>query len=247
MSHNPKDRCTNCGGTGHSRSDCPWPKPGDEAATKKRPPVFRGWRAYAQIMRALRHPATTKGLAERLGCSYLGLLINVRRMAELGLVREMAWQRARGNWEAVWCADDKPRTPHPTKGAPKIEPVKAYRRRSEMLAFSHVVSCLREGVTLRVMEDRTGCCYNNLARLMRFSESIGFARVSAWEVREDGCGAPSAVWSLGAGKRAPRPQTMTRQEIDRRNQAKRKAKAQMQALLAATAGAARDLQGASAC
>lgn len=32
MSHNPTDQCTNCGGFGHTRSECPWPRPGEEAA-----------------------------------------------------------------------------------------------------------------------------------------------------------------------------------------------------------------------
>lgn len=33
MSHNPTDRCTRCGGTGHSLSECKWPKPGVKPGT----------------------------------------------------------------------------------------------------------------------------------------------------------------------------------------------------------------------
>ena len=47
MSHNPDDFCTNCGGTGHSRSECPWPRPGEEAARARLaaggPACMGGW------------------------------------------------------------------------------------------------------------------------------------------------------------------------------------------------------------
>lgn len=221
--------CKSCGKDGHQAKDCPGEK-------RRKTPVFRGWKAYASIIHELRTPQTVKQLAERLECAYLGLAINVRRMGELGLIREREWTLKGGNWTAIWCSDCGIPAPHPIRGERKRTAVLAYRRRADMVAFVHIMQCLREGTTLMVMEERTGCGYNNLRKLVQFCEEIGFARVSGWEQREDGAGRPAAVWSLGSRPRAPRPPTLSRQEIDRKHNQKRTARARMERMLAATAG-----------
>lgn len=199
-------------------------------------------------MRSLRVPATAPQLAERLGCDYNGLQKNMRRMGELGLIRERGWVMSGQNWTAVWASDGKAPMPKPGRDGQPRSGVKRYRLKPELIAFAGIVRCLREGATVRAMEASTGCGYNNIAALMRFCEQIGFARVIEWETRDDGAGRRAAVWGLGSGQRPKLPPVMTRKEIDARNHAKKKARAQMLTLLAATAcgSPARAFEGAEA-
>lgn len=195
--------------------------------------AIRSWAGYATLLRALQvEPRTAPQLAVDLSANKGGVQILLGRMCDLGLIHEAGWVQLapRARMVPVWAFGKVGRVPYPTTGRlPNRKPM-AYRHRPHLIAFATIVRALAtEPATALRLAEVTGCERNHLARLLLHCERIGFARVAAWEVRENGSGAPAAIWALSSGvrPRAPRPPTLTRKEIDARNWAKKAARRDM--------------------
>ena len=208
-----------------------------------KPLTIRGWAGYATVLRELqRRPSTTLEIAQHLGCCYHGLGIILGRMCDLGLVHEREWVAGaskKSPKSALWACGDGERAPKPSTGKLAVREPKQYRHRPELISFASIIRSLRtDNLTSAELAEVTGCTVGPIGRLMRHGQAIGLFRVAAWVPRETGNGKPSMCWGLGSGKSAPRPATLSRQEIDTRHWARRKAKAEQMVLIKALAGVA---------
>lgn len=191
--------------------------------------AIRSWAGYATVLRALQvEPRTTAQLAVDLSAAHGGLQILLGRMCDLGLVHECDWVQLtpRAQRVPVWAFGKVGRVPYPTTGKLPVRNPKGYRNRPALIAFACIVrSLVSAPSTALAISESTGCERNQLYKLLLHCERIGFARVAAWEVRDDCNGRPSAVWALSNGvrPRAPRPATLTRKEIYARSWARKAA------------------------
>ncbi len=167
------------------------------------------------------------------------------RMAQLGLLDVTGWVREPGGKGFL--------SPVFAGGSGRIEPYPGYARapeagrkrrdppgsrvlsnRPEMVAFANMVKAMRgASVTRKEIQEATGVCLTHMNATLDALRAGKMLHTSGWVPRDNG-GAPAMMLTFGPGKDAPRPETMTREEINARRGAGRQAKRRMLEIINAT-------------
>jgi hypothetical protein len=167
------------------------------------------------------------------------------RMVQLGLLDVTGWVRetgAKGFLSPVFAGGSGRVEPYPgyarepEAGRKRRDPPgsRVLSTRPEMVAFANVVKAMRgASVTRNEIQEATGVHRNHINTTLDALRAGKMLHTSGWIPRDNG-GAPAMMLTFGPGKDVPRPETMTRQEINARREAGRQAKRQMLELINAT-------------
>lgn len=196
-----------------------------------------GWQGYASILRYLqRWPSTSKQVAHEFGLNVRKGPQVMRALHVAGLVHIAGWHQNEGARQRplpIWAFGIGQDETYPgRKQHPR--PDRSKNVRAELLALASIVSALGSAITVADLAAVTGCNRNWIYALLRHMRAIGFARVADYQ-RQNCGGRPTAMWELGSGPNAPRPQALPRDVVNARNWAARKGRQHMLKLIAATA------------
>ena len=187
---------------------------------------------YIAMLAALREPATTKQLADALGC---GTLVNLRHALRLmrhhSLVHVCGWAAPSKNGgieSAQWLAGSGIEPPPRRNGRPPLDRAIIS---SEMIAFVDLVRTLKRGpLTTIELAEETGQRQPTMYGLLRQMKEGGLIHIERWDrsVRT-----PQAAYVWGPGPNAPRPKAEDKRTIELRYYARAKARSEQERLMRA--------------
>lgn len=197
-------------------------------------------RVLAAITEQPRTTAAVAGIVARQPQRLREILWRMRQMGEAHVVGWAQTEKLRGILAPVFAAGPGESLPYP-KPLKRCEPGSTMARanpKPELISFCSVIKALREGGTRAEIHADTGIAPMRLSLLLRSLHAAGVTHRSAW-ARESEDGSPAEVFTLGAGRDAPRPKAMTAKAKQDRYRAKRRALIATQRITHATAGTGR--------
>ena len=209
-----------------------------------------GHAKYAQILALAVHGGTTiPQVMAKMKTQIQTAREILWKMERLNLIRVGEWRKpeSRSSFMVpVFVADGGESLPYPRHLTRRAIGGQSSRPRSELAAFAHMVRCLQSGMTRQEIHETTGVAYMRVGHLVREMRRLKLIHVSDWRERIGGAGCPAEVLSFGPGRDEPRPQRMTRAEIQRRCRQKRAARESMLNIIRATCVANQSLMAEAA-
>lgn len=168
---------------------------------------------YVAILAALRDsPSSTRGVVEDGLCGRTAANSLIPAMHKLGLVHISGWEQrykapARPKYKAGEGEDASAPTVRDTGRDVKaiVAPIKAYVAPPELLAFHDALEALREPMSCAQLREATGLAEGTVRALFAALLQHNMARIASYERQETG-GSPVAMYVLGRGKSAVRPE-----------------------------------------
>lgn len=182
------------------------------------PKFKRGVRGYALMLRVLMdRPQTTKELEATLGMGNAPLRLLMSQMRSRKLVHVCEWVRNESGraWYMRWAVGDHPDASRPLnrlgQQSPAPRPAKS-RARPELVAFSIMLDCLREGASITTISEQTGTYRDTVSQHIKFMQSLKLLHVAGWD-RGEGIN-PFPLYMWGNAPNVPRPKAKTKKEYD---------------------------------
>lgn len=193
-----------------------------------------GWCGYATMYRMLLdEPTTAMDMAERMGVSKQTVCRVLDRFCDVGFAHRCAWvsPRYRSKEVALYAAGEGQDAPHPAhhKGRARLR----HNALPEVVAMTRILVLLRAPIARSDLVEQSGCSAVNLRRLLNHCRDIGLVRIAAWDKTNPG--KPAAMFCIGEGQDAPRPQPKSRSQINREQRLGRLAKERQLTLIRAIA------------
>lgn len=217
------------------RAEAAQPAPSAKAKTSTLAPApaefKRGMHGYATIYCMLkRSPSTARQVDERFGKMRSRTRSLIRLMHEQGLVHICGWRPStEGNLAAVWRAGAGVDVPAPGRVLPKR---RSGTVRVELVAFAHLMRALAEPISAKALMEAVGVTENPMYTLLKHMKELRLIRIVEWDLTIGTT--PVALYQLGSGRDADRPQATPMRELWRRENERRRTRNQMQALIRRT-------------
>jgi hypothetical protein len=213
----------------------------ERATREKRGPIK--WQGYAMILRGIYdQPSTKRDVAVDNGLNRQSAEKLVRGMHALGLIHRSGWATTAGLDAAVFSAGPGPDASPPLNrdGTPsrhRTHTVGMARPAAELIAFASILRALDEPTSAQGVAEKAGTNPGSTRDLLNLMHDLRMVYVADWDRRLHG-GAPAALFMLGFDKPdAPRPKPVPVREIWKRYDQGRRAKARMNEISFALAGA----------
>lgn len=202
------------------------------------------WAHSGRILRALvGGPKSASDVAQASGCAVSGTRLLLRQMRVLRLVHVAGWTRvtgARTGWFPLWTLGEAEDCPCPE--VLRNRPINTAKPGADLIALAVALRAMEiEPQSIAMLVETTGKPRPNLGRGIHLLHRLRLLRIDHWE-RNRG-GSPTAFYVFEAdGKDAPRPKPITRKELWRAHETKRRERRQQLRLLHALAGRPFQLQ-----
>ena len=151
-----------------------------------------------------------------MGNAPLRLLMSQMRSRKLVHVCEWVREESTARtWQIRWGVGDHPDVQRPLnrlgKTSPAPRPAKS-RSRPELVAFSVMLDCLREGASITTISEQTGTYRDTVSQHVKFMQSLKLVHVAGWDRGEGINPFPLYIW--GDAPNVPRPKAKTKKEYD---------------------------------
>lgn len=207
--------------------------------TKRKTRAPHGWRGYVAVLKYIqKQPRSSAEISERFGASRTAAQSLCRALVAAKLAHIGGWHKnpgERGQWVAMYLAGEGEEVAYPGR----IRPQKPERRRnikSSLLSLALILRTLEQPVSIKELVEFTGCSYGPLVELLKTLRELNMARVVDYMPRVGSAGRPERLFALGSAPDALPPPRMTAEELAKRRWKAKKARAEQQRLIKATAG-----------
>lgn len=168
---------------------------------------------YLKLWRILRNgPVNTAAVAEKLEISHQEAVKTIRALRAVKMVCVDHMEKQDRAWVPLWTrgAADKS-TPVRVGGVPKPG--------AKAVAFKSLLRALSQPVYASKLAEETGVCLASTRRFLKVATAMKIIYICSW-TKDSGSGCWTAEYRLGANHNKPKPEPVSRKEINRRHNEK---------------------------